>query len=88
MRTIDTGRGLEYTTRTPSDIAAMRAAALTSLRDQGLYLDTFTRVRMVAVDLPDLDALWTIAGGSWIDPVTEAAMIEALASLRAEKRLP
>ena len=86
-RWIDTGRGVCMTRLTPAQIAARRARLIDSISERSVFVDTFTRTRAVAVNMPDLDLLWTLAGGSHVVPVIEAAMIEALASLRAEGKL-
>lgn len=84
QRVIATGRDVAYTSMTPKELAVLRARRIDSLSDQGLFMDTFLRVRKVALDMPDLDTLLTLMGGRHMDPVMEAALIEALASLRAE----
>jgi hypothetical protein len=85
-RVIRIGRpfGTVTTPLKPADIAHRRAQRIDSLSDRGLFLDTFVRVYSVAASLPDLDTLWTVMGGRYMDPVMEAAAIEALAGMRAE----
>jgi hypothetical protein len=81
LREINTGRGISRTSLTPFEIALVRSRRIDSLSGQGLFQDTFSRVRKVALDVPDLEVLWQLC--RW-DTVMEAAYIEALASLRAE----
>jgi hypothetical protein len=86
MRGIDTGRGVSQTTRSVTDIATDRAALLDTWAEQRLFLDLFGRVRQFAPGLADrpLDLEQACDQLAVSGPVTEAAMIEALASLRAE----
>lgn len=86
MRTIHTGRGISQTSRSVADIAADRAARLDSFSDRRLFLDTFDRVRQVAPALAHLplDLELICVELTRHSSVMEAAMIEALASLRAE----
>lgn len=85
MREINTGRGPVFTDRSPDEIAEQRAKRLDSYTDRVLFVDTFQRVRQVAVDLantlPGAELLYRMCAPY---PVMEAAYIEALASLRAE----
>lgn len=67
-------------------IAKLHAGRLDTISDQLLFMDTFARVRTVAPALADrpLDLETLCVGLMRGIPVMEAAMIEALASLRAE----
>lgn len=84
-RIIKLGRGSASTALTPHQIAAVRAERIDGFADQQLFLSTFDRFRTAAPALSDpmdLEAVCTqLTTGV---PVMEAAMIEALASLRAE----
>jgi hypothetical protein len=86
MRSINTGRGISQTSRSVADIAADRASRLDSWGDQQLFLSTFDRVRQVAPKLAHipLDLELICVELTRNSSVMEAAMIEALASLRAE----
>lgn len=85
-RSISIGRYRVWTRKSVSEIAAARAARLDRWMDERLFLSTFDRVRKVApalAHLPlDLEAVCTEF--TQHSAVMEAAMIEALASLRAE----
>lgn len=71
--------------KSAKDIAVSRSLLLDSHADRALYLRTFGRVRKVAPALAatPLD-LETACDMTLNSSVMEAAMIEALASLRAE----
>lgn len=86
MRTINTGRGVSHTALSPADIAKARAAKVDGWADQQLFLSTFDRVRQVAPALAHLplDLELICVELTRNSSVMEAAMIEALASLRAE----
>jgi hypothetical protein len=86
MREINTGRGISRTSRSVADIAADRAARLDNWGDQQLFLSTFDRVRQVAPKLAHipLDLEMICVELTRNSSVMEAAMIEALASLRAD----
>jgi adenosylmethionine-8-amino-7-oxononanoate aminotransferase len=70
---------------TAAELAAVRADKMDSAADRALYLRTFARVRKMAPALAatPLD-LETVCDMTRDSSVMEAAMIEALASLRAE----
>ena len=70
---------------TAAELAAVRAGKMDRAADRALYLRTFDRVRKVAPALAaaPLD-LETVCDMTRDSSVMEAAMIEALASLRAE----
>lgn len=89
MRTIGTGHGSAETALTPSAIAAKRSLMIDDQADRFLFMDAFARYRGLAVKLwaaptgpLEINALGRVA--RVLGPVQEAAMIEALASLRAE----
>lgn len=89
MRTIHTGHGVARTALKPADIAGRRSLMLDSFAERALFRDWFDRYRDAAVRLwstPDgpfeLESLAHAARGQ--SSVHEAALIEALASLRAE----
>ena len=72
----------------PKDIVVSRSLLLDSYADRALYLRTFDRVRKVAPSLAATPMdLETVCDMTLNSSVMEAAMIEALASLRAEGRL-
>lgn len=85
MRTIHTGNGIVRTSRTPGEIARGRAQRFDPV-DRRLFIDTFDRFRLVAPQLAalpfELDSM--CAELTRHSAVMKAAMIEALASLRAE----
>lgn len=85
-RTIRIGRNVIQTRLTVKEIAERRADRLSNYTDQSLFLDAFVQVRSVAMSLArhplDVDAMCTAVSAR--GPVQEAALIEALASLRAE----
>lgn len=86
MRSINTGRGVSQTSLSVADIAAARAERLDVWADRVLFLSTFDRVRQVAPKLAHLplDLELICVELTRHSSVMEAAMIEALASLRAE----
>lgn len=86
MRVINTGKGIARTNLSPAEIAGRRADRIGSLSDQNLYMDTFARVRKVAPSLAHvpLDLEMICVELTRHSATMEAAMIEALASLRAE----
>lgn len=86
IRTIHTGRGVSRTSSTPAEIAKVRANRLYSFADRQLFMDTFARVRQVAPALAHLplDLELICVELTRNSSVMEAAMIESLASLRAE----
>lgn len=85
MRTIQTGNGIVRTSRTPGEIAWGRAQRLDAA-DRRLFMDTFDRFRLVVPQLAalpfELDSMCEELTRH--SAVMKAAMIEALASLRAE----
>lgn len=85
-RVIQLGRGTAVTVLTPHQIAAVRAERVEGYADQLLFLSTFDRFRRVAPEVAkhpmDLEMLYLELSANV--PVMQAAMIEALASLRAE----
>ena len=86
MREINTGRGICLTDLTPAEIAVVRSRRIESLVDRYLFIDTFDRIRHVAdvlLHLP-LELELICVELTRDSTVTQAAMIEALASLRAE----
>ena len=86
MRTIDTGHGPSYTARTSAEIAEVRAGRCRTYTDRVLFMDTYHRVRLIAEALAqqpeDLEMICIECTRH--SPVMFAAMIEALAGLRAE----
>ena len=86
MRHIRTGRGASATALSPAAIAVKRSHLIDSRAERILFMDTFNRISRVAKQLVvlsplDLDTACDMTRRS---SVMEAAMIEALASLRAE----
>lgn len=83
MRTIRLGRGFAQTTMTPAAIASLRSW---KSEDPELFMRTFAGVRKVAAPLSamplDLETICTEFTRH--SATMEAAMIEGLASLRAE----
>lgn len=83
MRTIRLGRGFAQTTMTPAAIASLRSW---KSEDPELFLRTFANVRKVGASLSrlpmDLEMICTEFTRH--SATMEAAMIEGLASLRAE----
>lgn len=84
MRAIDTGRGISRTALSPVQIAELRPT-----EDPQLFMDAFDRYRGIVPSMlrgstgpVDIDTLSTWARDS--GATQEAALIEALASLRAE----
>lgn len=74
---------------TAAELAAVRADKMDSHADRALFMDKFIAYRDVAALLwllptapLEIETLGTVARAA--GPVQEAAMIEALASLRAE----
>lgn len=86
MRKVSTGRRTIWVDRTVMQIATIRTEQIDRLSDRQLFMDTFTRVRSVAPALSCKPGSLETACDrlSRKGAVTEAAMIEALASLRAE----
>lgn len=86
MRTIHTGRGVSHTSLSVIDLAERSASRLDNWADQQLFLRTFDRVRQIAPDLAHLPLELELICVEFTrhSTVMEAAMIEALASLRAE----
>lgn len=86
VRTINTGRGVSHTALPPADIAKARASRLDNWADRQMFLSTFHRVRQVAPKLAHLplDLELICVELTRHSTVMYAAMIEALASLRAE----
>jgi hypothetical protein len=72
--------------KSPTDIAVSRSLMLDTEPERILFMDTFTRIRRLAVGLINspMDAELLYFAASTRGSVMEAAMIEALASLRAE----
>lgn len=86
MRTIHTGRGVARTTMSPANIAGQRSMLLDTREERDLFRRTFARVRTIAPPLAafPLDLEMIYIEFTRHSSVMEAAMIEALASLRAE----
>lgn len=86
MRTIQTGRGVACTELAPADIAGRRSMLLDSFAERNLFRATFARVRTIAPPMAHLplDLEMVCTEFTRHSSVMEAAMIEALASLRAE----
>ncbi len=86
MRCIQTGHGISYSTKSPVAIAAHRSFSLEGRMEQTLFISTFHHIRRMAADLSTLPVDLENACDRAVrhGSVAEAAMVEALASLRAE----
>ncbi len=86
MREILTGHGVSHTELTVEQIAEARSRHLQSSMDQLLFIHTFNWVRTVASQLAvaPMDLELICVEFTRHSPVMYAAMVEALASIRAE----
>ncbi len=86
MREIRTDRGISHTELTVEQIAEVRSLRLRNRRDRALFIDTFNRVRAIAPQLAvsPMDLELICVQFTRHSHVMYAAMIEALASIRAE----
>ncbi len=86
QREINTGHGFVLTRATHAEIAERRSQRIESPFERHLFMDTYGRYREVALSLAhkpmDLETVCTELTKH--SAAMEAAMIEALASLRAE----
>lgn len=82
-RTIDLGYGVAVTNLNPAQIARQRAGLIDSFTDQERFMHYYARFRDIAGRMSPMD-LDRACDTATHEPIAEAAMIEALASLRAE----
>lgn len=76
--------GERNTSFTVTECAALRAANLSNPEDRERFMTRFALTRDVVPDIPEIDPIWRLRT---TDAVSEAATIEALASLRAEGKI-